>query len=349
MVRMAQMEELLAQLVAKSETKETAAAVPEIPEPNWGQLRRSMPDPEPFIGDGGRSYGSWRMEVSVVAEVDAEAFRSARARVFWGFGMLRGKARTGLEAWTMAYNQRTTFKAADFEEFLSACDASFDDRDQKRRRQFEFETMRQGRKPFREFIAEWQQALVATGVALTDDHKERYLLDAISPELRSAAEPSLLLIQSGFHDRLRFLKVLADSREARGMQRPWAQRPQQPQQQPRLPQPQQPRLPQPQQQPAAQQISPADQMDWTPTAAAKVRAKWVPREELDRRRAANLCTRCGGSDHRSRQCGALPPLFPRGANRTVAASVKVAPAPDGIESEAEWGSVEEIGSEPVKG
>jgi hypothetical protein len=62
-----------------------------------------------------------------------------------------------------------------------------------------------------------------------------------------------------------------------------------------------------------------DQMDWSPTRVNRVRlssdtqakrAKWVGKDEMDRRREEGLCFRCGREDCRAPTCPLLPAIKP---------------------------------------
>lgn len=63
------------------------------------------------------------------------------------------------------------------------------------------------------------------------------------------------------------------------------------------------------------QASDGDRMDWEltgPSRAATVqRAKWVSADEIERRKTAKLCVRCGGSGHFIRNCQYQPPRLPK--------------------------------------
>ena len=49
----------------------------------------------------------------------------------------------------------------------------------------------------------------------------------------------------------------------------------------------------------------------------KIRAKWVSRKELERRRTAGLCIRCGNPGHRTPNCTQLTPLRPETAVKSA--------------------------------
>lgn len=53
------------------------------------------------------------------------------------------------------------------------------------------------------------------------------------------------------------------------------------------------------------------------TGVNKVRARWVSKKELDRRRQAGVCIRCGTSGHKSPTCPQLAPLPPETALKSV--------------------------------
>ncbi|KAI0995843.1 hypothetical protein K3495_g12339 [Podosphaera aphanis] len=53
--------------------------------------------------------------------------------------------------------------------------------------------------------------------------------------------------------------------------------------------------------------------DMRMTGVNRTRAKWVSKKELDRRRVAGSCLRCGNHKHRMPACPQLPPLRPETA------------------------------------
>ena len=61
-----------------------------------------------------------------------------------------------------------------------------------------------------------------------------------------------------------------------------------------------------------------DAMDWEPTGPAKAaearRAKWVSKEEIEKRKAERRCYRCGGNDHQQRYCKQQPARRPQTAS-----------------------------------
>jgi hypothetical protein len=78
--------------------------------------------------------------------------------------------------------------------------------------------------------------------------------------------------------------------------------------------------------------SPAiDQMDWTSTKVNRVRpsndaqtkrARWVEKDEMDRRREEGLCFRCGREDCQVATCPFLPPIRPGSKVRKAKTATK---------------------------
>ena len=72
----------------------------------------------------------------------------------------------------------------------------------------------------------------------------------------------------------------------------------------------------------------SDEMDWEPTRAHSGRlendnrrqAVWQTQEEIDRRRANNLCIRCGAEGHYTNRCKLAPARRP-GKTQARAATV----------------------------
>src|SRR5207237_10279796 len=58
--------------------------------------------------------------------------------------------------------------------------------------------------------------------------------------------------------------------------------------------------------------TPTDKMDWEPTRANAQRAKWVSKEEINKRKAEGQCLRCGKSGHRIAFCPYKPAINPNG-------------------------------------
>jgi len=303
------------------------------PEDFWGtRPRRTIPDPLPYAHDGKMRYSTWRMKVQAVIRNEKEAFSSAEALLMWGFSCLVAKAADLVAPWVEERAARGGLRVEDIEEWLEHCDSLFNDGDHRRRMQEEFFGMRQGSRTFPEFFAEWSQTLVAAGLVLDGPTKERALLSALNPGFRARAAASLVT-QKGFDAKVEYLKGLADVEDSfrvMGAAGPAAQI------KPRQQQRSGGGLPPPQAAVAATAVTAAvttaDVMDWEPTPANAVRARWITAEERARRHEAGQCRRCGGADHFERECPALPARRPAGAASRVAASRVVVADPAGVEA-----------------
>jgi hypothetical protein len=302
-----------------------------------------MPDPQTYAHDGTMRYRNWRMLLRAVVDAEADAFPTARSLLMWGYGRLSGKAQELMGPWMEEREAREALTIYDFEEFVSFCDTLFDDQDLRRRQQAAFFNMRQAGRSFFEFFADWSQTLVAAGLVLGDEAKERALLAALDGSFRKRADMVLVTIE-GFAAKVEFLKKAADAEEAGRSYAAAQQQQQQAQQQQRGRGRGQGTTPKasgggggggaPAQQAAA---ADPDAMEWEPTPANAQRARWTTPEEREKRRAAGQCLRCGATGHNQWQCAALPARRPAVATpgptqgARAAAMARAKPDPAGVE------------------
>ena len=337
-----------AQITAMRTAQQATAPAPQAPTPvpapmpadeiTWSRAPLREPTLTPFDGKG--DYRPWRLDLITNAEVHAAAWSSPKARVVWAYGRLLEKAKRGMEGWMELYVARENYKAEDFEEFVAACDEQFDDRDAQRKREDDFYNLRQGKRPFREFLADWQAALRAARLDLPPKAKERALREAMSPDLRREARSHLLTVPT-WEGKLAHLKELADLIESEKAQETtggWRRgnsgssggggngssggnggNSSDNRRGNSTTQPIPPKDP--------------DEMDWVHKLASTRRAKWVDMEERQRRRDNGLCIRCGGKGHLARGCPVQPPIPPErktaAAGTTIAAGTSARPAPQG--------------------
>jgi hypothetical protein len=360
-----------AQITAMQTAAQSTAPAPSPPAPTpadeitWSRAPLREPTVAPFDGQG--DYRPWRLDLVTNAEVYAAAWSSPKARVVWAYGRLLGKAKRGMEGWMELYVAREYQKAEDFEEFVAACDEQFDDRDAQQKREDDFYNLRQGKRPFREFLADWLAALRAARLDLPQKAKERALREAMSPDLRREARSHLLTVPT-WDGKLAHLKELADlieSEKAREATGGWRRgggsgnggnggggkgsnggngdNSSDSRRGNSATEPTPPKDP--------------DEMDWVHKLASTRRAKWVDVEERQRRRDNGLCIRCGGKGHLARGCPVQPPLPPErktAAAGTIAAgmapsSARRAPQSNVFELDEDGLEPEEAGKGELRG
>ncbi|KAK9233743.1 hypothetical protein V1525DRAFT_415538 [Lipomyces kononenkoae] len=99
--------------------------------------------------------------------------------------------------------------------------------------------------------------------------------------------------------------------------------------------------------------TPNDVMDWEPsTARTSKRAKWVDKEELDRRRQNGSCLRCGSTKHFVNGCPFLAPKRPSPTAKPTRDSLTVSEidVEDAIlEEDDDYAGKQPTGVAPVEG
>ena len=192
--------------------------------------------------------------------------------------------------------------------FFAQLRSAFGDELTQQRALKELETLKQGKKPYQEFYTKFARLVSeAEGDDWPDATKNKFFCDALRPQVLSAIRLQARMAGGAFEDWERAARSFCvddDALARPGYFRGGIQSPQ----------------------------TTTEAMEWEPTRKAgpqgtqagrgedKRRAKWVSPEEIQRRRAENLCTQCGGSGHWRNQCPHLPARRPGGAQGGTARS-----------------------------
>jgi hypothetical protein len=263
--------------------------------------------PPEFHGDRAE-FRSWLLQVHAKITVDL-ATESETVRFWYVHGRLRGKALTQVESWVTT---QQAIGALSTDGLVAQLRAAYDDTESAERASRKLNVMRQGKKAFPIFLAEFDRTILdAGGAAWADQVKKTFLSNCLSPELKSAlvATP----VPAGYHDYCKLLHTVSSNLEALEKEQ---KRRTTPSQYTRQPSPVA----------VADVFSPPDTMDWEPVQAAAVRPGRLNLPGRERRR----CYRCDSNQHLIRDCP-VPPLQQqtRTKSQTVTvASVREAPSDD---------------------
>jgi hypothetical protein len=267
---------------------------------------------EPWIGQA-----TAKVNTDYVGCSDAVKFEVVANR-------LRNKALLQMSAWLASQRKGRT---QSFSGLIEQLRVVFGDPHRKERALRNLVTLRQTNKSFTEYFVKFQTLLAEAGGSQWDDViKKSYLERGISVELSSRMVGLTSLSQSfgEYVSKLQLVSDQLDAHTARAHASNWRRA-----------------APIPTTVPiAASAPAVPDAMDWEPTPAARAatarpvansgaRAKWVAKEELDRRRSAGLCLRCGASGHRIKECPYQPARRPEvkvAAPTRVRTSQEIPPA-----------------------
>lgn len=302
---------------------------------DWAPARRQISDPELYDGEPATDYRAWRLSLIQVAMVDRACFASAQAIISWAFGRTKGRAKSLLQAYvedTMA--SPSTPEA--WGQFLAFCDQQFGDEQAQSRKRTAFRKLRQKDSPFSAFYADWVRLLREAGhEKMPDQMKIEWLNEAINTTLWRDTRAVAVMAKT-FDEHVRAIGLVADQLEAR-FSKPYGGVNYHHQQQQKSGSWKNHSWQQKTGQTSSGgSVHDPNEMDWEPTRVSEGRrAKWVSEEEIQRRREAGLCFRCGGK-HRVSSCTALPAKRPVKVNVGSATSriAEVVECPeDGLEQE----------------
>ena len=273
--------------------------------------RAVLPDPEQYDGEETNAYPQFESKLYAKLQVDEAAIGGPFERLWYAFGRLKGKAAQRLHPW-MEANGKDRDRITDntIQEFFEQMRFFFADVHRRVKANERLHHLYQGKKPFNEYLGEFEQLLLEAGGSTWEDViKCGFLTNGLNIEMRQ----SIVSLQAAktFVEYCRQLQKIADGlaeidrmqRGRKGRGRPFTQQYQQ-----------YPRAGAPDDVPVRQGPRDAETMDWAPAGAElnnlQRRAKWVPQDEIEKRRKERRCVRCGDPSHYQNRCPYRAPRRP---------------------------------------
>ena len=278
---------------------------PRQPMPMLSSQRPRFPDPEPF--DGTRlSYPVFKQKAKAKIDMDGAIYGSECGQVNYLFSRLSGTAAKTVLPWLNSQSHPTLLS------FWAFMDLRFSDPQAKAKALDKLQSMTQKQnEDIRDYLARFEQELLESEVVIDNAIKISTFTRGLKPQVQRDIAvvnnntdfetycQEAIRIQDA-HKRISFLSKT-----------------------PFIP------LSQPRAHPDP------DTMDWQPTRVnlampeptenAKRHAKWVPKDEITKRRQNRLCLRCGASGHMVRTCPYLPPRRPLSGDSVYVATTIVEP------------------------
>jgi hypothetical protein len=342
------LEQLLQTMVAGMTLQQEVVQKQQIMQQEWmAQQMKKEKEKEPTkqLGplpeyDGNREeLDQWLSQARHKLEVDyAEC--SEKVKYLAIHNKLRGDAAAQLAPWFKAVKGMKDEVA---ERIFDQLELSFGDPHKKEKAARKLHHLRQGNRSFMEYFVEYRRLIMeAGGASWPEDVKKSYLRAGINRELQElmiGRENS----DQGFESYCDELKRISDQAEAFQQRNRQFRRNEGNQRPPRNPTTpattSTPTITRDQAPAAAAPGAAPDTMDWQPSGPASIanarRAKWVSKEELDKRRKERRCIRCGANNHLVKDCPYKPARPPRAAPATPAPVTLIEPTLDDEDNTSE--------------
>lgn len=254
--------------------------------------RAKLPDPEEFDGKDKSLFPQWEGKLHAKLTIDKTAIGDIESDLIWyGFNRLKGDAAAQIFPWISTYKDSPTFT---LDAFYKQLKIVFEDQALQEKALTRLHSLCQGSRSIDELLADLDRLLLeAGGHGWEDRIKKGYLRQAVNNALR---DKMVSMEEKPTFDEYRNqVKSIADKMaEAKRLSNNSTRYPAVPRTN---------NIHTTGTTSAIPNASNGETMDWEPSASRLAkRAKWVPKEELDRRMKEKLCLRCGAAGHRIHQC-----------------------------------------------
>jgi Retrotransposon gag protein len=297
--------------------------------------RSILPDPEQYDGEEMNAYPQFESKLYAKLQVDEAALGGPYERLWYAFGRLKGKAAQRLHPWMEGRGKdRDRITENTIKDFFEQMRFFFADAHRRVKANERLHNLYQGKKSFNEYLGEFEQLLLEAGGSTWEDViKCGFLTNGLNIEMRQ----SIVSLQAAktFVEYCRQLQKIADSlTEIDRIQRSRKGRGRQFTQYSRT-------AGAPNDVPPHQGPRDADAMDWAPAGAElnnlQRRAKWVPQDEIEKRRKERRCVRCGDPSHYQNRCPYRAPRRPPTKVSTIRSRSELAELEVDSSSEPETG------------
>jgi hypothetical protein len=265
---------------------------PQITIPIAAKPKHSRRHPDPYTHEDESMYPQFRGGLEAKLRIDGPAIGGEEEKVWYAIDCLKDKAARRIYPWVEAAKDTNRFTVC---ELLSQMDLAFADPQKEAKAVALINKIKQGGRPFREFLQDFEQTLLeAKGWAWADAIKKGLLKAALSGELTDRLigkeEPA------DYASYCAVIRRVADDLQAWKDTRRFKSRPV---------------IHLPQSNPAL-----AESMEWEPTRTTTVstmraqqpaqRARWVSDAVRKQRWESGACLRCGIQGHTQGNCSLRP-------------------------------------------
>lgn len=274
------------------------------PSPPVKRPRPTLPDPEPYDHTKPELFPQFESKLQAKLIIDAVAIGGPYEQLWYAFGRLKDSAAARIHPWMQIYGRdRGSVNEGTLNLLFDEMRFAFKDAQLQQKAIARLNTLRQGKRDFREFLGEFEQLLLEAGGHGWDDDVKRGFLDAaINQDLRKALiSVDKKMELTAYCRQLQEVAIRIeefnriDNARASRKARPAAPRP-------AVITPQTANSPGP------------DSMDWAPAGAdinaVRPRAKLVSTEEVKARKKEGRCIRCGAAGHFISRCPYRAPFKP---------------------------------------
>lgn len=283
---------------SQSEAPTMSGAIPATTTTTMIHRKARLPNPDKFDGTELSFFPQFEGLLQAKLDIDGSVIGDEKEKVWYAFGRLSGSAAARIFPWMKYAAENNTLSV---EEFMAQLRTAFLDHRQQQKALGEINRTKQGSRPFREFLNDFDRLVMeAQGWGWDDAVKKGYLKAAINTKIMTAIvgareEPTYhgycqqLLTTD---DQLKEIADLTAWRTKKKGSLPMVTTGASPFNPPG----------------GGNRTSSADMMDWQPTVSTSAQrvkeGRWATPEVIAQRKEAGLCLRCGLGGHRVRECQA---------------------------------------------